>query len=301
MGPAVSKGFWNKRNEDSNWKFSHFSILLSFSFLSWLQRYRMTNLYIYIYIFFFFLRISTWSSRRGNFLFKWGKELLEATGADKQSLRVRKDCSAVESFFFLGFWRAPLQSQQNQTKLPGESESQQLRPRLVMYSTLEIVHNQVNTTFQNSRVPCLRSPTFRDGSYFSALQSSEVDLQTRMWETSNSQAGWHSWANTSNIAAKGWREDLGTPDKSLSKESACKPGDPGSIYGSGRSPGEGNGYPLQYSCLQNSMDRGARRTTVHGVTKSWTRLKQLTLSLSKNATSLLWGRGQQNTWKSSFS
>ena len=39
-----------------------------------------------------------------------------------------------------------------------------------------------------------------------------------------------------------------------------------------RAPGEGNGNPLQYSCLENSMDRGARPATVHGVTKSWTRL-----------------------------
>ena len=48
--------------------------------------------------------------------------------------------------------------------------------------------------------------------------------------------------------------------------------DPGSIPGSGRSPGEGNGYPLQYSCLENSVDGGAWRATVHGVAKSWTRL-----------------------------
>ena len=53
------------------------------------------------------------------------------------------------------------------------------------------------------------------------------------------------------------------------KESACTAGDPGSISGSGRSPGEGNGYPLQYSCLEDSMDRGAWwRTTVHRVTKA---------------------------------
>ena len=49
-------------------------------------------------------------------------------------------------------------------------------------------------------------------------------------------------------------------------------GDLGSIPGLGRSPGEGSGYPLQYSCLENSMDRGAWRVTVHGVTKSHTRL-----------------------------
>ena len=49
-------------------------------------------------------------------------------------------------------------------------------------------------------------------------------------------------------------------------------GDPGSISGSGRSPGEGNGYLLQHSCLENSMDRGAWWAIVHGVTKSQTRL-----------------------------
>ena len=46
--------------------------------------------------------------------------------------------------------------------------------------------------------------------------------------------------------------------------------DTGSIPGVGRSPAEGHGYPLQYSCLENSMDRGAWRATVHGVTKSGT-------------------------------
>ena len=54
------------------------------------------------------------------------------------------------------------------------------------------------------------------------------------------------------------------------KESACNVGDLGSIPVLGRSPGEGNDYPLEYSDLENSMDRGAWETTVHGVTKSWT-------------------------------
>ena len=48
------------------------------------------------------------------------------------------------------------------------------------------------------------------------------------------------------------------------KESACNARDPGSIPGLGRSSGEGNGNPLQYSCLENSMDRGAWRPTVYG-------------------------------------
>ena len=63
---------------------------------------------------------------------------------------------------------------------------------------------------------------------------------------------------------------LGSLGDSDSKESACNARDPGSIPGSGRSPGRGNGYPLQYSYLENPMDRGAWHATVHGVTKSWT-------------------------------
>ena len=51
------------------------------------------------------------------------------------------------------------------------------------------------------------------------------------------------------------------------KESICNAGDLGSIPGWGRSPGEGNGYPLQHSCLENSVDRGAWQATVHGVEK----------------------------------
>ena len=54
------------------------------------------------------------------------------------------------------------------------------------------------------------------------------------------------------------------------KESACNAGDPGLIPGSRRFPGEENGNPLQYSCLEKSMDRGAWWATVHGATKSWT-------------------------------
>ena len=59
-----------------------------------------------------------------------------------------------------------------------------------------------------------------------------------------------------------------------SKESACNARDPGSILGLGKSPGEGNGNPLQYSCLENPMDREALGPggLVHGVTKSRTRL-----------------------------
>ena len=60
----------------------------------------------------------------------------------------------------------------------------------------------------------------------------------------------------------------GFPRSSGDKESACNAGDPGSILGLGRSPGDGNGYPRQYSCLENPMDREAWWATVPGVTKT---------------------------------
>ena len=62
---------------------------------------------------------------------------------------------------------------------------------------------------------------------------------------------------------------LGDPD---GKESACNAGDPGLILGSGRSPGEGKGNLFQYSCLENSTDKGAWWATVHGVSQSQTQL-----------------------------
>ena len=64
----------------------------------------------------------------------------------------------------------------------------------------------------------------------------------------------------------------GFPGGSNSKESTCYAGDLGSIPGLGRSPREVNHYPLQYSGLGNSMDRGTWQATVHGLTKSWTQL-----------------------------
>ena len=58
------------------------------------------------------------------------------------------------------------------------------------------------------------------------------------------------------------------------KELVCSARDSGSIPGLGRSPGEGTGNPLQYSCLENSMDRGAWQATVYGVGNSWTQLSK---------------------------
>ena len=71
---------------------------------------------------------------------------------------------------------------------------------------------------------------------------------------------------------------LGLPGGSDGKESAGTAEDLDSIPGLGRSPGEGNGHPLPYSCLENPMDRGAWRVTVHGVTKSQTQLTNQALT-----------------------
>ena len=76
--------------------------------------------------------------------------------------------------------------------------------------------------------------------------------------------------------AKIFHDDQGFPGGSEVKASAWDAGDPGSIPGLGRSPGEGNGNPLQYSCLENPMEGGAWQATVHGVAKTRTRLSDFT-------------------------
>ena len=76
-----------------------------------------------------------------------------------------------------------------------------------------------------------------------------------------------------------WTQLKDFPGGSDGKASAYSAGDLGLIPGSGRSPGEGNGNPLQYSCLENPMDGGAWLATVHGVAKSQTRLNDFTHSL----------------------
>ena len=71
---------------------------------------------------------------------------------------------------------------------------------------------------------------------------------------------------------------LASPGQLSGKESTCNTEAArgvGSIPGSGRSPGGGNGYPFQYSCLENPVERGAWWATVHRVAKSWTRLNRL--------------------------
>ena len=83
------------------------------------------------------------------------------------------------------------------------------------------------------------------------------------------------WTQVSHIASRCFyhlNHEGSFPGGSVGKESACNVEDLGLIPGWGRSPGEGNGNPLQYSCLENLMDGGAWWAAVHGITKSRTRL-----------------------------
>ena len=73
---------------------------------------------------------------------------------------------------------------------------------------------------------------------------------------------------------------LGFPGGSVDKESAYDAGDRGSIPGSGRSPGEENGYPFQYSCLENSIERGAWWATIHAIPNSWAGLRDYNFRFS---------------------
>ena len=86
-----------------------------------------------------------------------------------------------------------------------------------------------------------------------------------MGEREKQRKGWGLSA-INNISTSVW----GFLGGSGCKESACNARDLGSISGLGRSPGEGNGNPLQYSCLENPIDRGTWQATVCVVAKSWT-------------------------------
>ena len=90
-----------------------------------------------------------------------------------------------------------------------------------------------------------------------------------MQETHVGFLGWEDPWRRNRLPTPVFLDFLGGSD---GKESACNVGDLDSILGLGRSPGGGHGNPLQYSCLENPMDRGAGWATVQGVAKSWTRV-----------------------------
>ena len=90
------------------------------------------------------------------------------------------------------------------------------------------------------------------------------------WRIPMDRAAWRATVQGIQRVGQDWATKHSTADSSDGKESACNAGDLGSIPRSGRSPGEENDNPLQYSRLENSMDRGVWWATVHGVPKSWT-------------------------------
>ena len=109
----------------------------------------------------------------------------------------------------------------------------------------------------------------------SITDSMDMNLR-KLQETVKDREAWHARVH---IVTKSWTW-LSFPGSSDGKEAACKAGDWGSISGWRRLPGERNGNPLQYSCLENFMDRGAWWAIVHGVSKSWTWLSDYYLKLS---------------------
>ena len=106
---------------------------------------------------------------------------------------------------------------------------------------------------------------------------SDVQLSHRKWETMMPILT--SSVGVTQFDRSLW-QTVNFSGGSEGKASACDVGDPGSVPGWGRSPGEGNGHPLRCSCLENPLDKGAWWTAIHGVTKSQTWLERWTLSLS---------------------
>ena len=109
---------------------------------------------------------------------------------------------------------------------------------------------------------------------FKNKQTTTTKQLPHLWSLQRRRRRFDSWVREIH-----WKRDrlptpvfLGFPGSSDGKESTCDAWDLGSIPGLGRSPAEGKGYPLQYSCLENSVDRGAWQAVVHGVAKSRTRL-----------------------------
>ena len=122
----------------------------------------------------------------------------------------------------------------------------------IIIDTADTLPSFLRYFFTNFMLPlpsfCL--PATKHAYFWASLVAQTLKNLPAMWETQDRFQGWKD-----------------------SKESACNVGDPGSIPGLERSPGDGNGYPLQYSCLENSVDREAWQATIHGVTKSWTWLR----------------------------
>ena len=136
---------------------------------------------------------------------------------------------------------------------------------------------QVSIPGQGVKIPHVSWPKNQNVNNRSSIVTSSI--KTLKWSTLKKKK------NLLRINEKQWLSTYlimqSFPGGSEDKASACDAGGPGSIPGWGRSPGEGNGNPLQYSCLENPVERGAWQATVHRVAKSWTQLSDFTFFLSK--------------------
>ena len=124
------------------------------------------------------------------------------------------------------------------------------------------------------------------------------------WLLAGTEESWKNWEymlkKKSCAISISVRNCQGLPRWLSSQESACNARDEGSIPGSERSPGGGHGNPLQYSCLENPMDRGAWWATVHWVLQSWTRLKRLSMHACKELPEQDrggWGKAVSKHWQ----
>ena len=98
-------------------------------------------------------------------------------------------------------------------------------------------------------------------------------VKARLGQASESGLGIENWGVSEEFFLRSCRGLVGFPGGSVGKESVCNAGNVGLIPGLGSAPERGNGNPLQYSCMENPMDRGAWGPTVHRVAKSQPRLK----------------------------
>ena len=153
-------------------------------------------------------------------------------------------------------WKTPWTEEPGRLQSMGSLESDTTE-RLHFHFSLSCIGEGDGNPLQCS---CLENP--RDGGAWGAAIYGVTQSQTRL-----------KWLGSSS-SSRG--QNKAASSSSEVKASACNARDLSSIPGSGRSPGEGNGNPLQYSCLENPMDRGAWWATVHGVTKSRTRLSDFT-------------------------
>ena len=153
---------------------------------------------------------------------------------------------------------------------------------------------------QHARLPC---PLPSLGLYLSPIASFQGLLEAihrHLYLHSNYFRCWRKWECSGKAQGKlRFSEEEALPDGSDSKETACNAGDPGSIPVSGRSPGEGNGNPLQYSCLEHPMDRGAWWVIVLGVERVWHDLVTMSTNfnwMTQRVRNLPAAQETQETW-----